>query len=288
MIAVASRYCEERTVSADYRQALARVAKSMAAAGVTPLTIETPAFNRWLSSLSGSNTTKSNYRRMGLTLWRAALDTGLTEHPIGRIASVKATIPPPEAWSLDELRQLLDHIDTLRGSFARVSGCQHRAFWRAWVLLGYESGLRMSDLHNLRASAVRRGRLYVVAHKTGQPIGKRLTKECADAVDDLVARGDGQTVFRWALARTWLFIHFRQLVKDAGLRGSTKYLRRSGATHVEVAQPGSARAFLGHKSIGLAEKHYLDPTLMPDRTPIPPPILTRSSSSDQCPAFASS
>jgi integrase len=287
MIEVASMYCDERTVSADYRQALLRVAKSMANSGITPLTIETPAFNRWLALLSSSATTRSNYRRMGLTLWRAAIDAGLTEKSIGRIATVKAPVSPPVAWSIEELKQLLDYIDTMRGDFTYGSGCPHRPFWRAWVLLGYESGLRMGDLHNLRASAVRRGRLYVVAHKTGQPIGKRLTRECAAAVDELVARGDGQTVFKWALARTWLFLHFKRVVEAAGLRGSTKFLRRSGATHVEATQPGTARAFLGHKSIGLAEKHYLDPTLLPDRTPMPPPIL-QSTTSGQCSAAVSS
>lgn len=172
MIAVASLYCCERTVSADYRQALHRVAASMAAAGITPSTLKDSSVNLWLAGLKRSATTRANYRRMALTLWRAALDHRLTEQSIGRVARVKAPVPPPVAWTKEELFRLLDAADAQVGHFR--SGCPKALFWRGWILTGYYTGIRRGDLHGLKVEQYRAGRLWVVQHKTGQPLGKIL------------------------------------------------------------------------------------------------------------------
>lgn len=276
MIEVASLYCCERIVSADYRQALHRVAASMAAAGITPSTIADSSFNCWLAGLKTSPTTRSNYRRMGLTLWRAALDHRLSTQSIGRIARVKPSMKPPVAWRRQELDTLLQTAASLGGTFR--SGCPRALYWRAWILTGYYTGIRRWDLHHLRVEQYRDGRLWVVQHKTGQPIGKILPPDCASVLEQLIALGDGETIFWWALKRKWAFLHFRDLVRQAGLRGSTKWLRRTGATHVEMEHPGSASRFLGHLSPQLAQRHYLDPTLLADAVPVPP-SLTRSTTS---------
>lgn len=276
MVDVAESYLNERSVSQGYRLGVLLTAKKMAAANVTPLTISDSLFNRWLLGLKAASCTRANNRVMGLTLWRHAIDLGLTDKSIGRVASVKRVFPPPVAWSMDELSKLLDYASNLSGSIKQLCPC--RTYWRAWIMLGYESGLRMTDLHDLRASAIRGNRLWTAAHKTGAPVSKRLSADCVAAVQDLVARGDGQTIFKWLLCNDRTTINFKKLCDEAGVKGTSKYLRRSGATHVEIVQPGSARAFLGHKSIGLAEKHYIDTTLLPDRTPCPPSIVSRKHS----------
>jgi len=274
MIEIALLYCDEREVSADYRQALFRVARSMAVTGITPSTLQDSVFNRWLAGITLSQVTRSNYRRMGLTLWRHALDLKLTDYPIGKILRVKAPLRPPVAWSQKELRLLLDRCSKEAGVFS--SGCPKNLFWKGWVLAGYETGIRMSDLHNLRVDQCRDGRLWVVQHKTGQPLGKVLSPDCTSVLRELAEKGDGRTIFRWALSRRWVFTKFRPLVQSAGLSGSTKWLRRSGATAVEMVCPGSASRFLGHLSPHLAQKHYLDPTLLAETTPVPPCLIQRS------------
>jgi hypothetical protein len=277
MIDVALHYCSERDLSADYRQALTRVARSMQASGITPLTLEDSVCNRWLLGAAPSqSTTRSNYRRMGLTLWRAALDLQLATHRIGRVARVKCRVAPPVAWSASELSRLLSHAEQMTGVF-RASGCPQSLFWRGWILTGYETGVRFRDLHYLQANQMRDCRLWVVQHKTGRPLGKQLSANCQSVLCDLAKLSTDGSLFRWALSRKHVFLHFRKLVKDAGLAGSSKFLRRSGATAVEMASPGAASKFLGHLSPGLAAKHYLDPTLLAERQPSPPPICVTQS-----------
>ncbi len=272
MLSLAQQYCDEREVSADYRQALARVARSMEAAGITPSMLSDSVINRWLASLNQSATTRSNYRRMALTLWRYALDLRLTDHPIGRVMRVKANTKTPIAWSADEMRRLILAARNMRDTLR--SGCPANLFFEAFLRTGYETGLRFSDLLRLRVEQLRDHRLFVVQNKTGQPLAKVLSAECVSCLRDLSVLGDGKTFFLWALHHRWLRVHFRRLCHAAGVTGTPKWLRRTGATAVEAVSPGSAGRFLGHLSPGLAARFYVDPTLLPNACPTPPPIST--------------
>ena len=279
MIEVASLYCDERAVTPDYRQALHRVARSMRDAGIDPSNLTDSLVNRWLASLRQSPTTRSNYRRMAVTLWRHAADCGLaTDYP-RRVVAVKARPAPPVAWTLAELSALLAAARRLPGRFKR-SRCPMAVFYEAFILAGFETGLRFSDLWSLGCDQLRGERLYVVANKTGTAVPKRLTPRCAEILTKLTVQGDGRTFFRWAICRRRCREQFKALCKIAGLRGTPKYLRRSGATHCEISQPGSAGRFLGHLSPGLAYKCYVDKTMLNDQCPSPPPIPTENMSMD--------
>jgi hypothetical protein len=68
----------------------------------------------------------------------------------------------------------------------------------------------------------------------------------------------------------------RRLVKQAGLDGTGKWLRRSGATYCEAAGY-DASGHLGHKSPGM-KIHYIDRLLLaeirPDEPRVPPVLAT--------------
>ena len=61
----------------------------------------------------------------------------------------------------------------------------------------------------------------------------------------------------------------RRLIQRAGLEGSGKYLRRSSATYAE--QSGISASFqLGHKTPGMAWRHYVDQVILAERRkPVP-------------------
>jgi len=270
MVELATSYCDEREVTPDYRQALLRVARSMRAAGIEPSVATESLMNRWLAGLSQSQTTRSNYRRMGMTLIRYAIDRRECRQFIGRVVRVKSKISPPVAWSMAELSTLISAARKLRGELKK--GCPESLFFEAWIRAGFETGLRFSDLLALRCSCLRGSRLYVVANKTGVPIPKVLSSRCVEILTELSVHSGGVEFFRPILSERWIRIRWARLCKAAGLTGTPKWLRRSGATHCEIRQPGSAKKFLGHLSDGLAMKHYVDQTLLPDQCPAPPPI----------------
>ena len=271
MVNLAISYCDEREVTRDYRQALLRVARSMEAAGITPSMLTESLVNQWLLSLPQSATTKSNYRRMAKSLLRFAAERGLIEGQYsGRIVRVKPRMAPPVAWSMAELSTLISAAKQMQGTLR--NGCPESLYFEAWIRAGFETGLRFSDLLTMKCSCLRGDRLYVVANKTGVPIPKVLSARCVQILTELSVHSGGVEFFRPILSERWLRIRFARLCKSAGLNGTPKWLRRSGATHCEIRQPGSAKRFLGHLSDGLALKHYVDQTLLPDQCPAPPPI----------------
>ena len=283
-IDVVNDYVSLRDVSRDYYAVLISTAKRMQGSGL-PLTDLTPErFNTFITSLTNvSSVTRANYRRQGLTLIKHLLGLRF-EKFIHRVKKVKSKFPPPIAWSKSEVKTLAATAAKLPGFFQR-SECPAKLYFAAWVLIAYETGIRWSDQYELKASQLRGERLYVLQNKTSQPIGKRLSLQAQELLLQMIQRSPDGTIFKWAINERNQRIRFQRLIAKAGLVGTPKFLRRSGATYVEAEQPGAASIFLGHKSPEVAEMSYIDTTLIPDRSPRPPSLF--SMSAGDCPAIAS-
>jgi len=95
----------------------------------------------------------------------------------------------------------------------------------------------------------------------GQEFAARLVKKSPDG-----------TLFRWALPRRRALLKWRDFLREQKIIGSSRWLRRSGATYVEIKRKGEAQRFLGHSNAALASRHYLDQTLTMDIPESPPPL----------------
>lgn len=229
--------------------------------------------NKFLLWLATNNTrcTTRNYRVRLLTLWRFAVEIGLIDHLPLRVRKVRLSHKSPEAWSYAEVCLLLAHAARVRGLFhsSRVPRAQ---FWRAIIRCAYDTGLRFGDIMLLTPNDFSNG--YVVTtvqHKTGQPIVRWVHPETWEAIVPLLSP-DRPRIFGDIVGRRSFFMAFARLAKSAGLRGSFRWLRRTGASLTEREASGSGKKFLGHKTAGLAERHYLDPRLLAG-TPVLPPRL---------------
>lgn len=273
MESLAQKYVESHDLCEGQIGNLLRAGRSMEKFGIIPDTVDSLQLNRWVRSLPYASTTKQSYRKAAYTLVRWGGTHGLCKKLDEPPIPVKANFPPVVAWTMEELQRLLVTASNLKGRINR-NGCPLAAFWRAWILVGYETGVRFSDIHNLRCDQLHDSRLYIVHHKTGQPAGKILSPACVKALEKMRDLGDGKTFFRWALARRHVFLQFKKLARKANVQGSLKWLRRTGATQCELANPGTAPRFLGHLSgPGLAMRHYLDQSQLADHSPRPPQII---------------
>ena len=275
-VKAAKKYLDGRTLSEQYKRGVVRTANRMDAAGLSLADVTPKRLSRWLDSMDVHANTKSNYRRMALTILKSCLTPRRFNDLIVALPVVKKKKKIPVAWSMKELDRLLDVTLSLPGQF-QTSRCSVKLWFTAWVLLSYETGLRWGDVYHLKQHQLRDDRLFVVQNKTGLPIGKRLTPGCVELLQQLAYWSTDDTLFSWAINRRNSYIRWAKVLKEAGLQGTPKYLRRSGATYCEAANPGSATAFLGHASPEMAAQHYIDPTLLPDRTPQPPPLIVKAS-----------
>lgn len=226
--------------------------------------------NRWITARLAqgkSRRTVRGQRGAILTLWRAAHDDGLVENPPRRVKIVKTPSLMPEAWWEYQLRALLTAADKAPGRFK--CGLKRGPFLRAWILVGYYSLFRACDLRKLEWSSVGDdGTVLILQEKTGWPVLRHLPPDAMAALEGI--RSKSTTIF--PVSKKTLSYWWRWLKKESGVPGTLKWLRRSGATACEVQQPGSAMAALGHKTPGLAFKHYVDQRQLQQRPPTPPRI----------------
>jgi len=222
----------------------------------------TEALNHW------SPSTVANHRRMLGTLMRFAASEGLVDRSIPRpLRRVKRPPPAPRAWSHAEIIQLLGACKKLPGG----RKCRHAALMRAWILVAYSTGLRLGDLLQIRYDQMRGQRILVRQHKTGTPHCVHVDDNAMRAIHALPKLGP--RIFGDLICRDKVLSQMRLLARLSGIPGSTKFLRRSGATYCEAGGK-DARIHLGHRT-GAMKVHYVDPLLLAEErqdAPTAPPI----------------
>ena len=249
----AMRYARRIGASAGYVEQLSVFTKRL------PWTVEevtSELVDQYLSEAltNLAPNTVANHRRMLTTLMTEARRLGMNACILERFRRVKVPRPLPVAWSLREIRQLVEAARSTPGHFRDL---QKSLFLEAWFLTAYATGLRAGDLIDIRWDQLRGRRIYVRQSKTSSPHVAVFTDEALSACRTLPKR---QRVFGDFAALNTIQQWVAACVEKAGLTGSTKWLRRSCATYAKV-KGMSPKAKLGHLTDGLAERHYVDQML---------------------------
>jgi hypothetical protein len=108
--------------------------------------------------------------------------------------------------------------------------------------------------------------------KTGDPLTRPLTPACLAAIDAMLAGSTDGRILGWAVGDRQAQRLMRTLLDRLGLGGSSKWLRRSGATHCEMERAGAGRLHLGHRSPALFESAYADWSQLRKNTPRTPSL----------------
>ncbi len=190
-----------------------------------------------------------------LSTVRHAARGGLAQMPV-QPRSVRVPPSLPEAWTVDQVRQLLGACGSVR----------HGAYLRACILVIWDAGLRYTDARTLTRAEIAAGARQ--QNKTGEPVRITLRPTTQAALEEL----SGDPPLRYGGQRH-SYEWWRELCQVAGVpHGGPQRLRRSAATELERHQPGAATAFLGHRSGDLARRHYLDPRILHREPPRPPEL----------------
>ncbi len=221
-----------------------------------------------------SRTTAGNNANAFRRLLRYAHRRGWCRKPEG-IRRIRPAPTIPRAWDLDQLRRLLAACQELSGELP--NGVPRRLYFSCMLLVAWDTGMRPCDLKTLRTDEVdRQGRVYRAQRKTGWGVVGQLapaTHVLWNRVAALVA--PDPCPLRWPLGKTRWFQLWAQIREQAGLdgRGVLKQVRKSAASYVEKHFPGSAQKFLGHRTPGLAYRHYVDPRIAYEQPVRPPSLL---------------
>lgn len=276
--ALAERYALEHDIrpssAGQHRYSIASLEKFLGrVAALEDLSDDT--LNRWLAWLLAQSLAVESVRtrrRCLLTLWRSAHADELLDTLPGRIRKIKPARLVPVCWSQDELKRLIATASTKTKRMQRHRAVRWCDLWLAVIYLAYYSGLRLADVLDLRCDQIADdGTLFAFQKKTGHAIQCKLPAEAMKAIRAISkparARLIGDLICRQTLQK-----ELRFLTREAGVKGSMKWFRRTGATWCEASAPGSAMSFLGHRTPGLAAKHYVDPRFVQQNRPMPPPL----------------
>lgn len=181
----------------------------------------------------------------------------------------------PEAWLTEEFARLLAAARAERTTIAGIPG---GLYWRALLLLAYDTGERITALTSVRWADVRSGFvLFRAETRKGRrrDIVREVGEETQAALEAI--RGDRDLVFPWPYCHTYLWtrlsIILRRAKLPAGRRDKFHKIRRTTASYYEAAGH-SAQRLLDHASPATTRK-YLDPRVV--QTVAAPSVIPRVS-----------
>lgn len=266
---LADSYLSGRAVSKSYEANVIAIASRCG-----PVSVE--SLNGYLKKrlTCVRTTTVRSERTILLSIWRDAYERHeIDEMPRG-VMRVRVRRDPTRAWTLEQLRAAVNATFEHDDHHLRSGACRGLLL-RCWILLGYETGARFGDLwsftvHNIDGDVIRWQQA-----KTGDPITRLLSSGCREACREMLADSPDKRVLGWSCKKRQAMRIMRAFLDANGLPGTSKWLRRSGATHLEIAKPGSAKLHLGHRSVGLAERSYIDWGQVRQNAPVTAELLER-------------
>lgn len=265
-------YLRSVEASPRYQESLRRTVRKMALYRLVHVRqLDSLAINDFLSQVPVGQTTKCNYRREILTLWRWLWNEGMTPVAPVKVKKVSPQRKAPKAWSLSDLNLMLDYAE----GDETIVNCMFPHIRRmhvlpAWISLGFETGLRLTDMLNLREENIRRQTVILTAHKTGKVTVREIGAYAMARCQFLLKHSTDGSLFSWVTPRRRAILLWRAFLDEHQMEGSSKWLRRSAATELERQAPGTATRFLDHSAPHLARLHYVDPSLLlPPKGPAP-------------------
>lgn len=225
-------------------EALDRFAVAMLAANRSPMTV-----NGLIRNLTA--------------LWRYAHKKKQVETLPRDVELLRAPKRLPEAWSLGQLGRLLRACAASEG---QVCGIPAGAWWTAFVLTLYETGIRVNAALQLRSSDLdwETGTLLVAAEIQKQKADQAFSLHAETL--ELIRQTHPErrsVLFPWR-GRKRLRPQYREILRRAGLSAGSRdlfhKLRRTCATQLtNVADEKAAQKQLGHSDVGTT-RGYIDPT----------------------------
>lgn len=216
--------------------------------------------------------TIKNTRGAILSIWNYAFDEFHVPAKHQRIRKIKVSLPNPKAWDFQEVSLWMEGA-AIFADQTYANGIRKTDWWQCFGALAYESAMRGCDLMDLEFNSIdHRQMVSIIQKKTGDAQVVQLSDNCMHFINK-IRDPERRVILDFPHSDKHFYDEFYRINEAVGLKGQPKYFRRSAATHAENAQPGAAKKILGHRTHGLAEKHYIDRRQQETTTvPVPIPI----------------
>ena len=221
----------------------------------------------WVLAGGGSPARANGHAASLACLWRYAWRKKRIETQPREIEKAREPKRQPRAWSLEQLTMILEACARVAGS---IDGVAASAWWPAFVLLIYDTGLRRKAALALRSEDldVERGLLFVRA-ETQKQCADQTFRLHPDTMRAVLATDPASRPLIFGGGGTPQFVmhSYRRILIDAGLPQGRKdmlqKLRRTSATHYcALAGEAATQKHLGHSHVNVT-RAYLDVSMLP-------------------------
>lgn len=178
------------------------------------------------------------------------------------IRSIRVPLPLPDSWTIEEFSRLLFTVQNEQGL---IAGVPKRLYWKALLLVCYDTAERIGSVMQIRVSDVSSNSvLFKAEHRKNKTrdIIRGLGRDTHNAIH-AIRFPERELLFPFPYKNiNYIYRLFGDILKKAGLPSNrrTKFhkIRRTSASFFEAAAPGSAQKLLDHSSPRTTER-YLDP-----------------------------
>jgi integrase/DNA-binding CsgD family transcriptional regulator len=178
-------------------------------------------------------------------------------------------IKPPRAKEIFPRTVSDQYIDAVyRAAVAMdvpvIDGIRPAAWWRALIVVTYNTGLRRRTLFATRMDMIDWPRKQLSLpgslFKAGHPMKVPLNRAALQHIEAI--RSDRELVFPWPYGQRYFDTCFGKLQTAAGIAAGDVFglhtLRKTLGTRLWETSPQAAQYALGHESMGVTRKHYVN------------------------------
>lgn len=252
-----AKYAIERDLSIGHESNLRRALRYYSDyIGRDATCFEYDSVNAFLSRLvkTRSRETAKLYRRSIITIWNYAADCGHCDYPITRrIKRIKSALPPPRAFSIEEVNKLIAAAETLSGNYPWG---RRSDYWSAIISGALACGLRRGDLFRVPRSVENGTAFMIRENKTGITETRQLSQDAIQRLRRLPRQNS--LAYPWGYNRNTFCKTWRTICRGAGVTGQFKMLRRSWVTY----------SGWRHRDPSVSRKYYIDARLIDEPIPI--------------------
>ena len=215
-----------------------------------------------------SETVRSNLRMVQSLLDMAGPPDRHNRDGVGLLATVpwvrapRAQLKIPKTVTQEHLNAV--YLAAVCMSVPKIPGIKPAAWWRALIVLAYNTGLRRRALLGMRMDEIDwQGHRLVLPPKRLKSRRPQIVHLTDTALEHLRAiRTDRELVLPWPSNISLFHRRFHRLQREAGIPEKDHFglhmIRKTVGTLLWENSPQAAQYALGHTSIATTKAHYID------------------------------
>lgn len=200
-----------------------------------------------------------SFRTKFLTLWRAAYADGYTDNrpDVDRIRKIRVAQPNPKGLNAEQARTLIEYCETHHRRRMRLISVPKGDYLAALFGFLWDTDMRLGDSLSMEFNWIQAGHVTWLQSKTKRWHRAKVSEKTLGLIDRIRSPERRLIWPRPSKSQTSLFRMIRRAFIDAGLEGSSKWIRRGAATDVYLSGGDPSRA-LGHvPGSRVAYRHYV-------------------------------